>query len=149
MRFLSYGGPVRPRGIRTEVYLGPVTDAMSNEAAVFAGLLHLFDAKGVWSPNVVLAPEDADHLYSFDGPDFATHWHGRLRWTWIGEEGFLRKAVVVLARAARWYSVNGVPMKVERIETSHTLLRSADDRTRWVANEILSPDCPVVLYERR
>ena len=35
------------------------------------------------------------------------------------------------------YLVDGVPMRAERRETTHTLLRSAEDKTRWVANELL------------
>lgn len=149
MRFLRYQAPLRPRGVRTEVYLGPCSDPMVKEAASFAGLLKHFDNKGVWSADIVLAPGTAENLYCFPGPDFEDHWKGRLRWTYVGEDSLLRKALVVLDTPTRWYTVNGIPMKVERVETSHSLLRSADDRTRWVANEILSADCPIVLYERR
>jgi hypothetical protein len=40
------------------------------------------------------------------------------------------------------YIVDGVPMTVVRRETTHSLLRSAGDRTRWVANELLECLCP-------
>jgi len=149
MRFLRYQAPARPRGVRTEVYLGPCPDAMTNEAAAFAGLLKHFDDRGIWTADVVLAPETAENLYTFPGPDFEDHWKGRLRWTYVGENGLLMRAIAVLDRPVRRYIVNGVPMTVERVETSHTLLRSADDKTRWVANEVLSADCPIVLYEWR
>lgn len=34
--------------------------------------------------------------------------------------------------------IDGVEMNVERVETTHSLLRDAKDRTRWIANELLT-----------
>ena len=40
------------------------------------------------------------------------------------------------------YIIDGSLMTVERRETTHSLLRSAGDRTRWIANELLEHLCP-------
>lgn len=41
------------------------------------------------------------------------------------------------------YYIHGVEMTAERIETTHTLLRSKQDTTRWIANELLACYAPV------
>lgn len=47
------------------------------------------------------------------------------------------------------YIIDGSLMTVERRETTHSLLRSAGDRTRWIANELLEHLCPAEALQLR
>lgn len=47
------------------------------------------------------------------------------------------------------YIIDGSLMTVERRETTHSLLRSAGDRTRWISNELLEHLCPADALQLR